>query len=78
MRNLFSFMLSSPCKNRPSVFEEILDFSTCIDFICTSLTCMCILVKILQKVMETVTRDRLKINSDLENKISQFQNQMFM
>lgn len=55
MRNLFSFMLSSPCKNRPSVFEEILDFSTCIDFICTSLTCMCILVKILQKVMETVT-----------------------
>lgn len=44
-------------------YEEILDFPPCIDFSCTSLTYVCILVKICQYVAETVTRDRILIAS---------------
>lgn len=61
IRNLFLFMLISPVKNRWGVNEEIWDFSRFVDFSCTSLTGMCILIKIRKKVMETLTWDRLII-----------------
>lgn len=61
IRNLFLFMLISPVKNRWGVNEEIWDFSRFVDFSCTSLTGMCILIIIRKKVMETLTWDRLII-----------------
>lgn len=45
-------MFISPGKYILSVNREILDFPTCIDFNCTSLTDVCILVKICQEVTE--------------------------